>query len=383
MQTQKIKSHPVQVGVYLSTANRISYLIVKTLAMAGCRVHLHSDVTAADIERQKAEPGNIERNYFSWLFSEDNVALVTPKTQLPELDVVIWEMGPKRLKFPELLSSFCAKTKVINGWDPSTQEQSWRFNQKSDAAALVRGFPFSIKCHRVVVGGGRLWLRLISLLRPTHRQGYFINPHFLRDSGLMGAMFANDWTPQENRPWRLLFSGNPEPEARRNIVTEVQAFLLASQNVNLERHFSDIRDATNNRLKVLWMVRADPNDPQWAMRADVIPPLKWPGLLSRADFSLCPPGYENKTHRVVESLIRGAIPILDCPEEYDLELKDGVNCLVVKNGDWEQQVQRALSLEQSDIQTMRCSIQVLREKYLTCEAMGQHWLRKCGLPVEQ
>jgi hypothetical protein len=372
-------SHPISVGVYLSTANRISYLIVKTFLCAGCRVYLHSDVTLADIEMQKDEPGSIERAYFSWLFTEKDVAIVTAETQIPKLDVLFWELAHLCPKSPEILSTYKSNACAIVGWNPAPQEQDWWFNLKSDAAALMCCFPFSIQCGRVVIGGGRTRLRLLAPFCRVERQGYFVNPHFVHDPVLREAMFADDWAVERRRRFRLLFSGNPEPQSRRGIVTEVENFLLASPTARLIKNFGDVEEATDDPHDVLWMVRADPHDTQWATRDDVVPPKEWPGVLSDADFSLCPPGYERKTHRVVESLVRGAIPILDCPEEYDLGLNDGENCLVVRNGKWVDQVERALKMNQNDVLTMRQSIEKLHSKYLTPESAGKHWLRKCGM----
>jgi hypothetical protein len=196
-------------------------------------------------------------------------------------------------------------------------------------------------------------------------------------------MFAGDWSVEKRRPFQLLFSGNPEPQGRRTIIAAVEEMLLASPTVHLVRDFKAVDNALNHQQNVLWMVRADPNDPQWAIRNDVIPPTEWPALLGSADFSLCPPGYEQKTHRVIESLLWGSIPILDCPVEYDLGLEDGVNCLVVKRGKWVKQVERALKMKWNDVQIMRQSIETLRAKYLSQGRFGRHWMRKCGLVVDQ
>lgn len=371
------------IGIYLTTANRMSYLIVKTLLLVGCRVYLHSDVTLAEIERQKDEPGSIERAYFSWLFTEGDLAIVTSETDIPKLDALLLELAHLSPKSPEILSHFRKKARIIVGWNPNQQEQDWWFNLKSDLATVIRGFPCAFEPSRTIVGGGRTWLRPISPFHRAVRQGYFVNPRFLQDSELRHAMFADNWTIEERRPFRLLFSGNPEPPARRAVVARVEEFLLASPMVNLVKNFRDIDDRQDNQHKALWMVRSDPNDPQWATRDDVIPPKEWPTLLGSADFSLCPPGYERKTHRVIESLLRGTIPIFDCPIEFDLGLKDGINCLVVKDGNWVKQVERALKMENKDVQVIRQSIQTLRAKYLTQNPAGRHWLRKCGLMPEQ
>jgi hypothetical protein len=58
--------------------------------------------------------------------------------------------------------------------------------------------------------------------------------------------------------------------------------------------------------------------------------------LDSAWFTLCIPGYTGTTNRVLESLLRGSIPVLLAEQVpyHGIALKDGVNSILVKDQDW-------------------------------------------------
>jgi hypothetical protein len=82
--------------------------------------------------------------------------------------------------------------------------------------------------------------------------------------------------------------------------------------------------------------------------------------LGEMDFCICPTGWARWTHRVIESLCRGAIPILQDTHLYGLGLVDGVNCILVKNNDWFDTVKQALNLPISTLEEMRRNVLALR-----------------------
>jgi hypothetical protein len=82
---------------------------------------------------------------------------------------------------------------------------------------------------------------------------------------------------------------------------------------------------------------------------------------------------------VIESLLQGAIPILDCPDEYDIGLKHGIHCLVVRDGDWGGAMRQAILCEMTKIVEMRRAIRELVQRHLNEQAMAERWLNKIGL----
>jgi hypothetical protein len=221
------------------------------------------------------------------------------------------------------------------------------------------------------------------MLAPGARMGYFVNPDFLRDPELRQSLFDTDWPMDGRRPLRLLFAGNPEPQVRRKIVEELTQHLAGQSQWPMLRSFEDGRYCrTSNghdKQAIVWMVRGKPDDPNWESRADSIHPKNWAGVLKSADFSVCPPGYELKTHRVIESLLCGSIPILDCPQEYDVGLMHGVNCLVARKNTWKEVVSQALNFSQEQIIAMRENIRECRGRFLSLNSAGTSLAQKCGL----
>lgn len=93
-------------------------------------------------------------------------------------------------------------------------------------------------------------------------------------------------------------------------------------------------------------------------------PMDYITLLTEMDFCISPSGYLGWTHRTVEAVIRGAIPIIADPDFYNLDFKDGENAIIVKGNDWHDAVRRALALSADDVGAMRRRVLELREQLL-------------------
>jgi hypothetical protein len=99
-------------------------------------------------------------------------------------------------------------------------------------------------------------------------------------------------------------------------------------------------------------------------------------MLTESDFTLCIPG-TSWTHRPIESLVRGSIPILDAENMrmHDIPWKDGANCLVVRKPRdkecWLAAILRALSLPDEVVLEMRHQIRSLRRDFLLPEAASK------------
>ena len=96
-------------------------------------------------------------------------------------------------------------------------------------------------------------------------------------------------------------------------------------------------------------------------------------ILTDLDFCISPPGHDPYTHRTVEAIVRGSVPILAEPRAYDLGLRDGENCIVVSNGDWLEATRRALSMPQFEVVRLRNSTLALREERLVPNAAAERF----------
>jgi hypothetical protein len=105
--------------------------------------------------------------------------------------------------------------------------------------------------------------------------------------------------------------------------------------------------------------------------------------LTDSDFTLSPPGYSLVTHRPVEALLRGSIPVLNTDELdlYDLDLVDGVNCIAVPSGEWPAAMDRIIHMDESEIVAMRRNIQVMLTERVAYPALSRNMCRRLGLDV--
>jgi hypothetical protein len=86
-----------------------------------------------------------------------------------------------------------------------------------------------------------------------------------------------------------------------------------------------------------------------------LPPTEFVRILTDSDFTLAPLGYSLVTHRPIEALLRGSIPVLHACELdlYDLGLADGVNCIAVRRDAWPAAIERIMAMSDAEVLRMR------------------------------
>lgn len=221
---------------------------------------------------------------------------------------------------------------------------------------LLRYWPNSLTARTAIfIGDRRLTIDTIS---PAFQRRVFyppyIHPQLLADEPLR-QVFA-DFSTIEDRHFSIGFLGNRNPPERERILAEC-------------RRAVDQTDA-----RALWGVYGDDEHHK------AFSPQEYIGALGKMDFCICPGGWGgNWTHRVVESLCRGAIPILPDPHLYGLGLQDSKTCLTVGGDDWNAVVSRALRLPHSTIQEMRANVLALRDDMLTPSAASRRFSEQFGI----
>jgi len=98
-------------------------------------------------------------------------------------------------------------------------------------------------------------------------------------------------------------------------------------------------------------------------------------------FTLCLPGYSIITHRALEAIHCGSIPVI--PEEsvpqYLLPLEHGRNCLLVKRDDWESALAELSALDREQIFEMQNAVKNLACHEASIPALEKKCLRQLGL----
>jgi hypothetical protein len=80
-------------------------------------------------------------------------------------------------------------------------------------------------------------------------------------------------------------------------------------------------------------------------------------------------------------LLRGSIPVLSRDELslYDVELKDGENCVTVERGRWRETVESLARAEEPEIRRMRANISAMFDKFLDYPAMAKRIRARVGV----
>ena len=225
---------------------------------------------------------------------------------------------------------------------------------------MVRSFPHYLGARFAVFPGRRpLSGRWQFLLQRPVFYAPFIHPHFLTNTDWLAAATA-PVRPQTQRRFRIGFLGNLQPPERSGQLAQChQALVDASVSIvgpDLER---------SSGRSAVWIVYGDGRNTKG------LNPRQYTAVLSDMDFCISPPGWgRNWTHRTVEALVRGAIPVLEDPELYDVGLKDGETCVLVRNGDWAGATRRALAIPDDGIIVMRRAVMGLAQRNLTVERMA-------------
>lgn len=102
-----------------------------------------------------------------------------------------------------------------------------------------------------------------------------------------------------------------------------------------------------------------------------IPVSRWLETLSRASFFIAAPGSRYPmSHNCVEALAVGTIPILEYPQLFQPELRDGINCLVYRGAaGFRETLRRAEAMPEVQRETLRRGAIDYYEQHLTPESV--------------
>jgi hypothetical protein len=221
---------------------------------------------------------------------------------------------------------------------------------------LLRSWPHSVTARTAIFFGDR---RLsLDTLPPAFQRRAFYPPYLhpqLFNAETFSQIFA-DFRMIGRRRYAVGFMGNKNPKERSIALAKCR------------------RAIAEAGAQSFWIEYGD-DEHQKSLAAD-----QFISALGDMDFCLCPAGYSDWTHRVVECLCRGAIPILPDPHLYGLALRDLANCISVKGDDWYGAVKHALSLSLQELQEMRSNVLNLRDTLLVPSAASRRFCEQ--FPIE-
>jgi hypothetical protein len=220
---------------------------------------------------------------------------------------------------------------------------------QTHARELVRSFPFYfgasvivLQCRRRAKDPYRfMWHRFH--YTPT------VHPQFHTNPELYSAMFAPWPEGQGRRRYRFSFVGSTTPETRAATLRHIRAALERLKSVSIcETYPSESAQTDPESTSVLW-VEYDHSKGTHGLGA-----LPYVEVLNQTDFCISPMGWGPLwNHRVVEAVVRGAIPITHDEERHNLGFEHLVNCVVARNNDWNSAIATAAAISDEDLVRIR------------------------------
>jgi hypothetical protein len=293
------------------------------------------------------------------IVSSDDAAL---PSIIDRLVVQVFPQPDAALQNVDILARRAHKITLITAGD---RRRSWRGAVRQQALELRSLGLRASRVDRVLYKDGFYPWDLLGLFKSRRAVGFDAHSQFIHDDGLFRAMHARDWDADAQRPILANFLGSQDPEIRKRVLDLVRP-LFESQGG------SSYPIAGSKSMR-------------WHEYSDAAPtgldPREFVKVLSNSDFTLCPRGYSLVTHRPIEALLRGSIPVLsmDDLDLYGVELKDGETCIGVPDRRWRQTVERLAQMQESEIARMRARIHAMFDDFLDYPAMAKRIRARVGM----
>ena len=281
---------------------------------------------------------------------------------IDRLIVQVFPQPDAALQDVDILARRARRITLISAGD---RRRSWRDAVRQQAREVRRlGFNAS-RVDRVLYKDGFYSCDLLGLFKSRRAVGFDAHSQFIHDDELFRAMHARDWDPDARRPILANFLGSQDPEIRKRVLDSVRPLFQSQGGTS-----SPI--ASNKSMR--WHEYSD-------AAAIGLDPREFVNVLSNSDFTLCPRGYSLVTHRPIEALLRGSIPVLseDELDLYGVELEDADNCIGVQDGRWRQAVERLAQMQEPEIGRMRARIHAMFDDFLNYPAMAKRIRARVGM----
>jgi hypothetical protein len=343
---------------FVFRTDSLTYTVAKALSCGGHDVV----VWVVDREQDHRQAGGIQK----CLHETPRVTIAGDDASgLPSvIDRLIVQVFPRPRESIRHVDLLAARARMISVITAGDRSRPWREAMKlqwSEARRLVR---YASKVDRVLYKDGFHSHDLIGLSKPRHNLGFDVHSQFLHDDGLRHAMHARDWIPGERRPILVNFLGCRDPAVRERVLQQLRPYARARNEVELLLETSKT---------TFWHEYPDA-DPVG------IAPQEFVKVLTQSDFTLCPRGYSLVTHRPMEALLRGSIPVLSADELdlYGIQLEDGKNCIGVPAGRWSEAMHRIARIGEDEVIRMRGNILAMFDGQLRYEAVATGMRMRLG-----
>jgi len=342
-------------------ADSLTYTVAKALTSVGHEV----SVWVVDPEYGRRTAEAIQKR----LISTARVKIVPRRErELPaSIDRLIVQVFPRPLESIQDFDPLARRAQRITLISAGDRSKTWREAIKLQWLEVQRCRPHAGKIDRVVYKDGFYRFDVHGIFKPRRVTGFDVHSQFLHSEEAFRTIHACNWRPESPRPILASFLGSQDPDARKRILDSVRPMFT---------------DRTGKSHPVVGFKRM-----YWHEYSDASPggldPMEFLDVLSRSDFALCPRGYSLVTHRPMEALLRGSIPVLSASELdlYDIGLEDGVNCIAVPDERWQETVANLARIEEDKVIEMRRNVFAMLRDRLGYESSSERMRSRLGLPV--
>lgn len=347
------------IGILAFRIDSLTYTIAKALSYGGYDVFL--------LSISQEHVCDIDTRLSQMLASTPSVTVATSTSpDIPEIIGHLIIQGHPRLleqrNAVDLLSRRSRKLTIISSGDRKLPIRQSILSQWRE----IRWYGRTLRrVKQVVYKDGFYPIDLFGMLFPRRVIGFDVHSKFLSDNIAFQQIHARDWDIEAKRPILANFLGSHDPKRRATIVDSVQPYFdLSSREI----------PKFEAKKVMFWHMYSDASP-------DILGTTEYLDILLRSDFTLCPPGYSLVTHRPLEALLRGSIPVLNSNELdlYDIDLQDGVNCVAVAPQQWPAAIERLNQLGEDTTVAMRRNISSMFNDRLDYTASSRRMRIRLGL----
>ncbi|MBI3154318.1 MAG: hypothetical protein HYZ20_02820 [Burkholderiales bacterium] len=346
-------THPLRdapEGAGGGTGLRVGYLVFRpeSLTFTVCRALSECGI-GVSIWTADAEPGaRLASSIQQRVQGIDGVRIVgRDAAQRPEvLDRLIVQCFPRTHDVLRELPPLAARARAITLISAGDRSRRWAEALRLQGLELRSLGAAARRVDRVLYKDGFHKVDLFAAGRRRDMVGFDVHSQFLSDRDKQTVMHARDWDPHVARPLRANFMGCRDPQPRLAILDAVRERFVSPSGTAI---------ASPGGQPMFWCEYSDAA-PQG------LTPVEFVQTLTQSDFTLCPLGYSRVTHRPLEALLRGSIPVLDASELdlYGIELADGGNCIAVGRDGWAAAVDRIAAMPEPAVLAMRARVHAMR-----------------------
>lgn len=287
-----------------------------------------------------------------------NIAIVSPQSQPQLTDWLLISLSERAPLKTKTLDRWVASTWQIGLLTHAHDRSGW----KSRIKEALYGFPYPLLSKAVVLQTAPAPLHPYRFVQYQAFYSPSVHPQFLVNQEYYRLMFNAACAPEAPRTFKFNFLGNKNPPERAAILRQIRHTVDQIAPCDYLKDYEPDWQFHPDKTYIFWREYGDRDQIRGLQ-----PPL-YINVLRQSDFCICPLGWGgNWTHRVVEALVCGAIPILEDQLRYNIGLADAENCIVVRQGDWSSAIARAAAMPLSQRVEIRTRISQLSAQHLMPE----------------